>query len=372
MADEALRLRDVTLREAPQVPGRRYSVEARVEAGRALDGLGVPVLQAGFPAAGEEHADTVEALATDPTLDATVSALARAREADIEAALDTGADHVEVFVPVSDAHLEHVLGDDREAAFDAAGAALLRAREGGARTGLTLMDAFRAEAGDLAAAFGRFREVEAVTLADTVGARTPPFVAGFLRTLADAGVDLSRAGVHFHDDLGCATANALIAARTGVATIDVSVGGLGERAGNPALEEVVVAAHQDGGDAGVDRGELVPGCRAALDALDETIDDRKAVLGEAVSTHESGIHTAAMLDDPSTFEPYDPAAFGGERRLRFGADTGRAAARRLLTDVDREPNGGLVDALLAALAREGPVDEGRARELAAAVEAQGE
>lgn len=364
-----IRLRDVTLREAAQASGGDYSVEARVEAGRALAELELPVLQAGFPAAGEDHAAVVEALAADAEVDATVSALARAREADVEAALDAGADHVEVFVPVSDAQLEHVLGDDREAAFDAAAAALLRAREGGTETGLTLMDAFRAEPSHLAAAFGRFRETTAVTLADTVGARTPPFVAGFLRTLAEAGVDLGRAGVHFHDDLGCATANALVAARTGVATIDVSVAGLGERAGNATLEEVVVGTHQDGGESGVERAELVPACRAVLDTLDESVDDRKAVLGRSASTHESGLHTAAMLADPSTFEPFDPAAFGGERRLVFGAATGSAAARQLLDGADRDPTDELVRALLTALSDEGPVEEARARELAATIDA---
>lgn len=366
-----VRLRDVTLREAPQVPGGDYTVEARVEAGRALDHLGLPVIQAGFPAAGEDHAAVVEALTDDTEVSATVSALARARDDDVEVALDAGADHVEVFVPVSDAHVEHVFGDDRETAFDAAAAGLLRAREGGASAGLTLMDAFRSEPSHLAAAFGRFRETTAVTLADTVGARTPPFVAGFLRTLAEAGVDLGRAGVHFHDDLGCATANALVAARTGVATIDVSVAGLGERAGNAALEEVVVGTHQDDGESGVERAELVPACRAALDALGESIDDRKAVLGRNVSTHESGLHTAAMLADPSTFEPFDPTAFGGERRLVFGESTGSAAARRLLDEADREPTEALVQALLTALSREGPVEEARARALAATVDADG-
>jgi isopropylmalate/homocitrate/citramalate synthase len=371
-ADEPdIRLRDVTLREAPQAPGGDYTVAARVEAGRALDDLGLPVVQAGFPAAGEDHATVVEELAGDAGVDTTVSALARARTDDVEAALDAGADHVEVFVPVSDAQLEHVFGDDREAAFDAAAAALLRAREGGAGTGLTLMDAFRAEPSHLAAAFGRFREATAVTLADTVGARTPPFVAGFLRTLAEAGVDLGRAGVHFHDDLGCATANALIAARTGVATVDVSVAGLGERAGNAALEEVVVGTHQDGGESGLERAELVPACRAALDALGESVDERKAVLGRNVSTHESGLHMAAILSDPSSFEPFDPTAFGGDRRLVFGEATGSAAARRLLNEADREPTDELVRALLTALSREGPVGEARARELAATVDADG-
>lgn len=348
-----MRLCDVTLREAAQLPGREYTVEQTIAAGRALDELSLGLVQAGFPATGEHDATVVRRLAE--TLESDVVAIARARAADVDAALDANADVVEVFVPVSDRQLDVVLGASRDVAFESAQEAIDRVHEGGARAHLTLMDAFRTDAADVAPAFERF-DVP-ITLADTVGARTPSFVAGYLRSLAELGVPIDRVGVHFHDDLGVATANALVSARFGVDRVDASVASLGERAGNPALEEVVVALEANGTETGLACDRLIPACHTVLDALDESVDPRTAVIGEAVTAHESGLHTAAMLDDPATFEPYDPEAFGGERRLLFGAHTGRGAAERLLERADREPTDELIDALLDRFAEaEEPVE----------------
>lgn len=343
-----MRVCDVTLRESGQMPGREYTVEQKIAAGGALDRLDIPLVQTGFPVTGEHDATVTRRLAD--TLTADVVAIARARESDVEAALEAGADVVEVFIPVSERQLEAVIGDSRSATFDVAHEAIDIVRDGGARAHLTLMDAFRTDVDDVAPAFERF-DVP-ITLADTVGARTPSFVAGYLRTLAELSVRLDRVGVHFHDDLGVATANALVSAQLGVDRVDVSVASLGERAGNPALEEFVVATERDS----VALDELIPTCRAVLDSLDETIDPRKAVIGEAVSTHESGLHTAAMLDDPATFEPYDPETFGGERRLLFGAHTGRNAARGLLERTNKKPTDELIETLLEELADNGPLE----------------
>ncbi len=348
-----MRFCDVTLREATQIPGREYTVEQTIAAGRALDELSLSLVQTGFPATGEHDTTVTQRLAD--VLENDVVAIARARDDDVDAALEADADVVEVFVPVSDRQLNAILGLSRDEAFESAQDAIDRVRDGGARPHLTLMDAFRTDADDVAPAFERFNV--SITLTDTVGARTPSFVAGYLRSLAGLGVSLDRIGVHFHDDLGVATANALVAARLGVDRVDVSVASLGERAGNPALEEVAVALEADGHDTGLARDQLIPACRAVLDALDEPVDPRAPVIGEAVTSHESGLHTAAMLKDPATFEPYDPETFGGERRLLFGAHTGREAATRLLERADKEPTEELIDALLDRLAEtEEPIE----------------
>ncbi|MFB6194742.1 MAG: LeuA family protein [Haloplanus sp.] len=357
-------LRDVTIREGAQMPGRTYDVAARVAAGRVLDRLGLDAIQAGFPAVGETDRTAVHRLADDPAVDADVAALARARTGDVDAALDAGADVVEVMIPTSARQLEHVLGVPRERAVEMAGEALDHARDGGADVHLTLVDGFRTDPAHLAETFEAFPALPTITVADTVGARTPDGVRDHLGSLRARGVDVSRLGVHFHDDLGVATANTLAAVDCGVASADVSVASIGERAGNAALEQVVVADAVSEGDAfGVDRAELVPACRAALDALDESVDSRTPVLGEAVTTHESGIHTAAMLRDPGTFEPFDPAAFGGERRLVFGAGSGRGSARALLERAGVDPTEERVTRLLDLLAERGPMDAAAATDL---------
>jgi len=347
-----MRLCDVTLREAVQLSDREYTVEQRVMAGERLDRLGVPFIQAGFPAIGASEREVTTTLADQ--IGADVVAIARGVESDVTAALETDADVVELFVPVSDRQLEHVVDQSREAMYGAVADRLAQIRDGGTQPHLTLMDGFRTDERAVAAAFERFDCP--IVIADTVGARTPSYVAGFLRTLADLGANLSRAGVHFHDDLGCATANALVAAQAGVDRIDVSVASLGERAGNPATEEVVAATVQEGGSPGVETERLIPVAESVLDALGESVNVRKPVLGREVTTHESGIHTDAMLAEPATFEPFDPAMFGGERRLVFGAATGRGAARELLERADGAVTEARVERLREQLTTEGPVE----------------
>ncbi len=354
-----MRLCDVTLRAASR-PSVDLSadVEQRVEAGRALDRLGVPLVGTGRPAAGDIERETTERLAAD--LSADVVPCCRATDDDVEAALAADPDAVEVVVPVSDARLEHRLGCSRDEAFDRASETVLRARESGVDVHLALADAFRAEVPAVAGAFGRFGCP--IVLADTTGARTPPFVAGFLRTLADASADLTRAGVRFRDDLGCATANALVAAETGIDRVDASVGGLGERAGRAATEAVIVATESRGADAGVTAEETLPACRNVLRALGTSVDERAAVLGEAATA--LAVEEEAELDDPAAFEPFDPGAFGGRRRVVFGSRTDPEAARELLRRADREPTADAVDRLLERLAEAGPVELETAVELA--------
>jgi isopropylmalate/homocitrate/citramalate synthase len=173
-------------------------------------------------------------------------------------------------------------------------------------------------------------------ISDTVGARNPWEVERFLDQL---DCDLSEIRVHFHHDLGLGTANAMAAVRRGVGKVDVTCGGIGERVGNVALEELIVALELSETDVDhtIDIEELIPSVKSVLDTLDEDVSDRKPIVGEAAYEHESGMHTAEMIDVPSTFEPFDPARFGGERRLLFGSTSGRGAARRLLQEANVKP-----------------------------------
>jgi isopropylmalate/homocitrate/citramalate synthase len=356
-------LNDVTIREGGQMPGRDYTTEARVEAGLALDRLGVDFVQPGFAVAGERDAAAIDELARQCS--AEIVSIARAVEGDVDAALEAGADVVEVFGPLSDRQLEHTVGQSHDEMVESMAGALDLARDGGAVPHLTLVDAFRTDLNRVVEAFERFGSVPTITLADTVGAMTPGAVRSYLTELSAADVDLERAGVHLHDDMGVATANALVAAEAGVGKADVSVASLGERAGNTALEELVVAGVVGDDDAfGVDESELIPACSDVLTALDETADGRKAVLGEEVTQHESGIHVAAMLSDPGVMEPFDPARFGGTRTLLFGPKTGRGGARRLLERADRDPDDDLVSKLVGALDERGPMGLDEAVELA--------
>lgn len=360
-----MRLQDVTIREGGQMPGRAYAVDDRVAAARALDRLGLDYVQVGFPVTGDPDAAAVDRAASE--CDADVVAIARAVPRDVEAALDAGADVVEVFGPLSTLHLEHTVGKSREAMLTAMRDAVDAVHDGGATATLTFVDAFRTPPDVVADAVDEFDDLPFVSFADTVGNATPRSVRTFLESVGES-VDLGRTGVHLHDDLGCATANALVAYELGVGKADVSVASLGERAGNTALEEFVVAGALDYEEGfGLSLSELVPACRDVLDTLGESVGPRKAVLGSAVHEHESGIHVAAMLEAPSTMEPYDPERFGGSRRLVFGSKTGRGGARRLLERAGRDVTDGRVDRLVSRLASEGPMELDEALALAAEV-----
>lgn len=345
MAD--LHLLDLTLREGEQRPGVRYSVDQKVEVAREFDSLGVDYVQVGFPVADDRTRRVCEQV----SIDASLTGIARAIPGDVDAAVDAGVDVVDLFVPTSDRQLASVLGKPREEMVAAAIDAVDRAAAAGVEVHLSAMDGFRTDPTDVAALF-EATAAEWYTVADTVGARTPAGVTEFLSDLEAAGdTPLSSVGVHFHDDLGVATANTLAAARVGVGKADVSVGGIGERAGNAALEEVVAGTAVGDVAIGVDveQTELIPVADRVLATLDEPVEPGKPLLGAGVFSHESGLHTAAMLDDPATFEPFDPATFGGTRQLLFGGDTGRGAARELLRRAGREPTDERVDAVLSAL-----------------------
>ncbi len=349
-----MQLCDVTLREGDQMPGREYSVEQKVEAAHLLDSLGVKYIQPAFPATGATDQTVVRELAGD--LNADLMSLARAIPSDVEAAVDAGTDVVEIIIPLSDKQLTHTVGKSRAEMLEALETAVALAKDEHVTVHIGIMDAFRTPTPLILDVIDRFPDVELFNLPDTVGATTPPTVTTFLETLATT-VDLARVGVHFHDDLGVGTANALAASQLGVAKADVSVGSLGERAGNSSLEELVVAGTTDLEEQfGVDHTELIPICRSVLEILDEAIDPRKPILGHEVTEHESGMHTTAMLDDPSVFEPYNPAEFGGERRLIFGAGTGRGGARKLLERANIDPTAERIDAFLDTLATHGPLD----------------
>ncbi|SFC69215.1 2-isopropylmalate synthase/methanogen homocitrate synthase [Halobiforma haloterrestris] len=353
-----MQLTDVTLREGAQLPGRSYDVEQKVSAGEVLGRLDLPYIQAGFPATGEVDREATRRLADD--LEADLIGLARAVPGDVEAALDANVDVVEVFAPLSDGQLEYVVDSSRAEMFEALREAIDLALEGGADVHLSLLDAFRTDPEYLVTAFDRFSEVSYVNLPDTVGSASPSSVQQFLERLGEEhNIDLSRVGVHFHDDLGVATANTITAFQAGVGKADVSVGGLGERAGNAPLEEVVAIGDLEHDTSfGVGTADLVPACKRVLTILEEDIPDQKALLGRETTRHESGIHTAAMIEEPSVFEPFDPSRFGSRRKLIFGEGTGRGGARRLLerADVAVEGTDDAVSTVLELLADEGPLE----------------
>lgn len=319
--------KDLTLREGQQVPGLDISEEAGKRVLEALADSEVGCVEVAFPRARKRaswfrHADD---------LGLRTAALARAVPADVDAALTVDPDEVEVIVTASDVQLEHALGKTREEAMDLLEENLERALDG-ADAGATLMDAVRADNDFLQRGARLVEEIggKHVTLADTTGSGTPHDIRETVAAVREA-VDIDIA-VHTHDDLGVAAANSIAGVDAGADSVDATVGGIGERVGNAPMEEVAVLLRQRGERPALATGELVPACRRVYDALDIAVPENKPVLGDRAYRHESGMHTAAMLRDPTTYEPFDPADYGGRRELLFGEGTGRGAARALLRE----------------------------------------
>lgn len=339
--NRTITLRDVVCREGEQRPGRSYTVDQTVAAATALDDLGVPFVQVGFPATGPETSAVCDRLDTDAAL----VGIARAIEEDIEAAAAAGVDVIEVFAPTSERQRSRLLGVDAEELQSRVAESVDRARETGCPVHFSAMDGFRSVPGVLDELFAAV-DADRYTIADTVGGMTPAEVVAFIDQLT---VPAERIGVHCHDDIDLATANALAAVTAGVGSVDVAAGGVGERAGNTPLESLVVALDQNGAaDHGIERERLVPCCRETLAALGEEIPATASIIGSESFTHESGLHVAAMLEEPATFEAFDPSLYGEVRKLRFGSQTGRGAARRVLERAGREPTDERVTALLTA------------------------
>lgn len=328
-----------------------------------LDSLGVDFIQIGFPVVGEKTAN----VCADLDLDAQTTGIARALDHDIQAAAAAGVDVIDLFAPTSDHQREHLLAQSRSELLETIHEALDIAHDTGCEVHFTAMDGFRTDPEFLNRLLTEVN-TNYFTLADTVGMQTPTGVYEVLETLDG---DRSRMGVHFHDDLGLATANALAAADYGIGKVDVSVAGIGERAGNTSLEEFTIAdaVSDEPVSTTIDRTHLLPTVHRIIEILNEPIPATKSLLGEDVFAHESGLHTAAMLDDPATFEPFDPTQFGGERRLLFGSQSGSGAARRLLERADRKPTDETVAALVDALhEQEHPVTLDEAVDLARRIE----
>jgi len=322
---------DTTLRDGEQAAGVVFSRSDKVAIARELVAAGVPELEAGCPAAGPEARDDLRAIIGAVGADR-VLGWCRASEGDLAAAAGCGLRRVHLSFPVSDLHLR-LWGRDR--AWVLADAARLTALA--ARTfdfvSVGAQDYSRADPEFLAefAATVARTPARRLRLADTVGIAHPARVAADVARLRAIGPEVALE-FHAHDDLGLATANTLAALLAGAQAASVTVNGLGERAGNAALEEVVMAlrvAH------GIDCG-FSPEKLAALSALvarasGRSVPPEKPVVGAAVFQHGSGIHCAGLLRDERSYEPFSPATVGRTRaEFELGVHTGGSAVAAVL------------------------------------------
>ncbi|MBW1712984.1 MAG: 2-isopropylmalate synthase [Deltaproteobacteria bacterium] len=330
---------DTTLRDGEQMPGLAFSAEDKVTIARKLDELGVQVIEAGFPANSPEELAAVRQVCGQ--VGAQVCAMARVKRQDIEAVISSGAGMVDVFCSTSDIQMKSSRQTTPDQVLAASQEAVAQVKEAGLECVFTPMDASRTGPGFLVEVCQAARQAGAdwINLTDTVGVGTPAFITEMVARVA-AAVD-GPLSIHCHDDFGLATANTLAAVQAGASMVQVCLNGLGERAGNASLEEVVMAL-----------GCLLDkDCGLAIDRLYEasrllerlsgvTVPPNKPVVGANAFCHESGIHAAGITRDLRTFEPglMTPEMVGHRRRLVAGKHAGRHGIAQALKEAGLEPN----------------------------------
>jgi len=315
---------DVTLRDGEQTPGVSFTCEEKTRIAEVLDQIGVEVIEAGFPATSPYEKRCVSAVAS-LGLDARICCLARARRADVDAAIEAGVDMVSIFMPTSELHIRHKFHSPREKVLDEALRMVDYTHDHGLQVRFAAEDASRTDLPFLMEVYRRGEEhgADLLSFADTVGALTPLQMYRTMRKIVRAvGKPLC---AHCHNDMGMATANTLAAAEAGAFQLHTTVNGIGERAGNAALEEVLVGLHMKGGVRRYDLSHLVPLSEMVVHYSGVGIDRLKPVVGDHAFRHESGIHIAAILEDPETYEYFPPELVGTTRKFTLGKHTGKKA-----------------------------------------------
>ncbi len=336
---EKIRVFDTTLRDGEQTPGVSLTPENKLRIAQRLDELGVDVIEAGFAAVSEGEFESVKLIA-EAGLKAEICSAARGTQGDIDAVAKSGADSIHLIIPVSDLHIEAKLKKTREQMLQITHDMVHHAKNSGLTVELSAEDATRADIGYLKQIFatGINAGADRIVACDTVGVLTPEKAYALFAELRKS-LTVPVISVHCHNDFGMAVANTIAALHGGANQFHATINGLGERAGNASLEEIVVSLRSLYKHKLNIKTQLLYNTSQLVQRLTGVyMQPNKAIVGENAFTHESGIHTQGMLANAATYEAIEPELVGGTRRLAPGKHAGTAGLKAALATMGLTPN----------------------------------
>ncbi len=335
---ERVKILDTTLRDGEQTPNVALSVDDKLKIAQALDELGVDIIEAGFAVNSEGEAEAVKRIA-GAGLKSEVCSLCRASTQDIDAALACDVDSVHIFLATSKVHLEKKLKITQQEAVEKAVTAVQYAKQHGLVAEFSCEDATRTELSFLKVVHKAVTDagVDRIDVPDTVGVMTPQAMMQFVSEIKkDTKVPLA---VHCHDDFGMSVANSLAGVLGGAEEVHVTVNGLGERAGNAALEEVVMGLQAFYGlKTRINTRKMAFVSRLVSQLTGVAVQPPRGIVGETAFPHEAGIHVHGVLSESSTYEPMRPEIVGKERTLVVGKHSGVHAVQNKLKEYGLDLN----------------------------------
>ncbi len=343
MASDRLYIFDTTLRDGEQSPGFSMNTDEKIRLAHQIEALGVDIIEAGFPIASDDDAHAVKLVATEIKTPV-IAALARCNPADIECAGESlkpaARSRIHTFIATSDLHLERKLRISREDCLEAVVTAVKQARQYTDDIEFSAEDATRSDMDFLCKVVEAAITVGATTinLPDTVGYCTPEEIQEFFTEVRQrvANIDDIILSTHCHDDLGLAVANSLAAVQAGVRQVECTINGIGERAGNASLEEIVMATRVKPDrlpyETDVVSTELFRTSQMLTELTHESVQANKAIVGRNAFAHEAGIHQDGVIKDRRTYEIMKPEDVGVESTLVLGKHSGRHAVKKQCQD----------------------------------------
>lgn len=329
---ETVRIFDTTLRDGEQTPGVAITVDEKIRIAKRLDELGVNVIEAGFPAASSGEKEAAREI-LKLGLDAQLCGLARVLKEDLDAAIDSGVDYIHTFVGTSPLHREYKLKMSKEDILVKAVDAVEYIKDHGIIAEFSAEDATRTEFDYLKEIYKSVEDAGAdyINVPDTVGVMVPTSMKWLISHLNEhLSIPIS---VHCHDDFGLAVANSLISIEAGASQVHATINGLGERAGNASLEEVVMSLITEYGiEMNIKTERLVNLSEFVARITGIKIPPNKAIVGENAFAHEAGIHVHGVLAKAETYEPITPEMVGHTRRIVLGKHTGAKAIKSKLDE----------------------------------------